>query len=88
VKRGDVQQALLKPAFARLYPGIPTNEWYPVSVMLELVRTSRRHPGGTAPPAEPGLDAEHFTFRGTASAGSKEASREGRVDSRKPRRRK
>ena len=83
VKRGDVQQALLKPAFARLYPGIQANEWYPVTVMLELVRTSRRERAEPAPPAETVLDPEHFAFRGTASAGSRDAVREGRSEGRK-----
>jgi hypothetical protein len=86
VTRGEIQQALLKPAFARLYPGIRANEWYPVAAMLDLVRTSKRHLGERMPPAEHVLDAEHFAFRGTASQGAKDADREGRTEARKPRR--
>jgi hypothetical protein len=73
VTRPDIQQALLKPAYARLYPGIPANEWLPLAVMLELVRASKGE-GGSPPASTPqGLDPQHFSFRGTASAGSKES---------------
>ena len=85
--RGDVQQALLKPAFARRYPGVPANEWYPVPAMLELVRTSKRRLGESLPAAETALDPAHFSFRDTASQGSKDADREGRMAARKPKRR-
>jgi hypothetical protein len=88
VKRGDVQQALLKPAFGSLYPGVRANEWYPVALMLELVQTSKRHHGQPLPPAERVLNPDHFAFRGTASAGSREAERDDRMAARKPRRRK
>ena len=81
--RGEVRQALLKPAFARLYPGVPANEWYPVATMLELVRTSKRHLDESLPPAETALDPAHFAFRGTASQGSRDAAREGRMAARK-----
>jgi hypothetical protein len=87
VTRGDVQQALLKPAFARRYPGVPANEWYPVAAMLELVRTSKRHLGESLPPAETALDPAHFAFRATASQGSRDADRERRMAPRKPKRR-
>jgi hypothetical protein len=85
VKRPDVQQALLKPGSAALYPGVPANEWYPVAMMLELVGTAKRRMGAQVPAAEQLLDPEHFSFRGTASAGSKEADREGRSAGRKRR---
>ena len=82
-KRSDVKQALLKPDYARLYPGIPANEWQPLSVMLDLVR---RVPGHSAT-GEASLEPEHFMFRGQASAGSKEEARGGRGQDRKPPRR-
>jgi hypothetical protein len=86
VTRGEVQQALLRPGFARLYPGVAANEWYPVTAMLELVRTSKRQRGSSMPPPEQVLNPDHFAFRGTASSGSQDAAREGRAEARKPRR--
>jgi hypothetical protein len=76
----------LKPAFAGLYPGIPANEWLPVAVMLELVRSAQQRLGVRLSPAEHVLNAEHFIFRATLSAGSKDAEREGRAEARRPRR--
>jgi hypothetical protein len=73
-----VQQALLKPAFARLYPGVTVNEWHPAALMLELANASRQHPRqqlGTTPGL---LNLAHFELRGTASAGSQDAARERR----------
>jgi hypothetical protein len=87
VKRADVQQALLKPGSAALYPGVPANEWYPVAVMLELVAALRRRAGAGPSPEEQLLDPDHFRFRGTASAGSKEADREVRSARKRPRQR-
>lgn len=86
-KRAQIQQALLKPAFARLYPGIAPNEWQPVTVMLDLVRTAKRQHDGPTPAVEQLLDSEHFELRGTASAGSHDADREVRAEGRKRRRR-
>ena len=85
-KRTKVQQALLKPAYARLYPGIPANEWRPVAVMLELYRVSRQKAGAPGAPEEHELNPEHFAFRGTASEGSKDADRESRTEGRRTRR--
>jgi len=73
----------LKPAFARLYPGIPPNEWQPVTVMLDLVRASKRLHDGPSSPASQLLDPEHFELRGTSSAGSHDADREVRAEGRK-----
>jgi hypothetical protein len=83
VTRGAIQHAMLKPAFARRYPGVPANEWYPVAAMLELVRTSKRHLGESLPPAETVLDPAHFAFRATTSEGS---DQDARIKARKPRR--
>jgi hypothetical protein len=33
--RPGIRQAMLKPAFAHLYPGIPANEWLPAAVMMD-----------------------------------------------------
>ncbi len=81
-KRATIQQALLKPAFARHYPGIQPNEWQPLAVMLSLVRGSKQRPGERVHLPDPPLDPAHFELRGTASAGSQDAAREARAQRR------
>src|SRR5437762_209223 len=39
--RPKIPQALLRPDFAVLYPGIPPNEWRPAAVMTDQVLTLR-----------------------------------------------
>ena len=71
-----VRQALLKPAFKHLYPGIVPNEWLPASALLAEVNTiSRRR--STA--SQDALNPAHFAFRGTSSAGANQVARELRI---------
>ena len=42
--RADVRQALLKSGFSHLYPGIPTGEWHPAAVMVNLVMAGAWQP--------------------------------------------
>jgi hypothetical protein len=86
MNRPGIRQALLKPTFAHLYPGIPANEWQPVAVMTDLVLALRpkalRQVPGTRDRA---LDDAHFEFRGVASAGASDAAREAKQDERRRR---
>jgi hypothetical protein len=84
--RADVRQALLKSGFAHLYPGIPTGEWQPATVMAQLVlglgsasiqRTSLLR--------DRVLDEKHFQFRGLPSAGSRDDQRRSRLEDRRKR---
>jgi hypothetical protein len=74
-----IRQALLKPAFKDLYPGIRPNEWLPASVLLaEVNAISRRRGAGRLVPRY-ALDPKHFAFRGTPSAGANQVAREVRI---------
>jgi hypothetical protein len=85
--RADVRQALLKFGFSHLYPGIPTGEWHPAAVMVNLVRSA-----GSGSRLQPGinrdrvLDERHFQFRGLPSAGSQDDQRRSRLEDRSQRR--
>lgn len=69
-----VHQALLRPPFAHLYPGVVPNEWQPAGVIQEQVNAIvQRH---TSAPANPQLDPVHFAFRGTPTAAAKQVGRE------------
>jgi hypothetical protein len=82
-----VRQALLKPTFKHLYPGVVPNEWQPASVMLEQINaTARRRGAQSRSGAVEALDPEHFAFRGTSSAGANQLARELRVMKRNRRR--
>ena len=83
--RSDVRQAMLKPAFAHLYPGIPANEWQPAAVMTDLVMALR--PRGTVGSVDRdrALDGPHFEFRGVPSAAAHEARRALRLEERRRR---
>ena len=73
-----IQQALLKPEFAHLYPGVASNEWQPAGLMLEQVNATFRR--RTAPPkARAALDTAHFVFRGTRSESAKHVAHELRI---------
>jgi hypothetical protein len=83
--RSDVRQAMLKPEFAHLYPGIPANEWQPAAVMTDLVMALRPR-GPTGPIArDRALDGPHFEFRGVPSAAAHEARRASRLEERRRR---
>jgi hypothetical protein len=74
-----VRQALLRPAFKHLYPGIVPNEWLPASALLAEVNTISRRRGAARPVAQDALDPKHFAFRGTSSAGANQVARELRI---------
>lgn len=85
--RADVRQALLKSGSAHLYPGIPSGEWQPAAVMVDLVLALR---SGSRPPISLArdrvLDERHFQFRGLPSAGTQDEQRRSRLDDRNQRR--
>jgi hypothetical protein len=82
--RTDVRQAMLKPAFAHLYPGIPANEWQPAAVMIDLVM-GLKSPGTRSVTRDCVLDCPHFEFRGVPSAAAHEARRASRLEERRRR---
>jgi hypothetical protein len=80
MSRPGIRQALLKPAFAHLYPGIPANEWQSAAAMMAQVLALQpgKRSGGQAGRRANGrvLEEAHFDFRGVASAGASDAARE------------
>jgi hypothetical protein len=74
-----IRQALLKPAFKHLYPGIRPNEWLPASVLLAEVNAISRRRGAARPVARHALDPNHFAFRGTPSTAANQVARELRI---------
>jgi hypothetical protein len=85
--RADVRQALLKSAYAHLYPGIAPGEWQPAAVMTNLVLSVR--PGArslTLVDRDRVLDERHFQFRGLPSAGTQDDQRRSRLEDRRQRR--
>jgi hypothetical protein len=82
--RADVRQALLKSGSAHLYPGIPSGEWQPASVMVDLVLALR--PDSAAGARDRVLDEQHFDFRGRPSAGAQDDQRRTRLEERRDRR--
>ena len=86
--RPGIRQAMLKPAFAHLYPGIPANEWQPAAVMMDQVLSLHLRKQQQVPLArERALDERHFEFRGVASSGMSDAVREARHQERREERR-
>ena len=84
--RPGIRQALLKPAFSHLYPGIPANEWQPAAVMMDQVLALRLRKQEKVPVTrERALTDAHFEFRGVASSGSNDAVRQARQDERRRR---
>ncbi|MFL5494303.1 MAG: hypothetical protein ACJ8DC_07975 [Gemmatimonadales bacterium] len=70
--RPKIPQALLRPAFAPLYPGIPPNEWRPAAVMTDQVLALRLRRHRDVPfTRDHVLDATHFEFRDVASSASR-----------------
>jgi hypothetical protein len=70
--RPKIPQALLRPAFAPLYPGIPPNEWRPAAVMTDQVLALRLRGQRNVPfTRDHALDAAHFEFRDVASSASR-----------------
>lgn len=84
--RADVRQALLKSGAAHLYPGIPSGEWQPASVMADMVVALRLGPrAGPTGTRERVLDDRHFEFRGRLSAGALDDQRRSRMEERRDR---
>jgi hypothetical protein len=82
--RADVRQALLKSGAAHLYPGIPSGEWQPASVMVDLVLglgSMPRH--GPSQGRDRVLNEQHFEFRGRLSAGGQDDQRRSRMEERR-----
>lgn len=86
MSRPGIRQAMLKPAYAHLYPGIPANEWQPAAAMMDQVLALRlRALDGVLVTRERALNDTHFEFRGVASAGSADSVRQSRLDERRRR---
>ncbi|MBA3498594.1 MAG: hypothetical protein H0T86_15960 [Gemmatimonadales bacterium] len=84
--RPGIRQALLKPAFSHLYPGIPANEWQPAAVLMDQVLALRLRKQEKVPVTrDRALTDAHFEFRGVASSGSNDAERQARQDERRRR---
>ncbi len=84
--RPEIRQAMLKTAYAHLYPGIPANEWQPAAVMMDQVLALRLRTLSQVPVTrERALTDAHFEFRGVASRGSADAERQARQDERRRR---
>jgi hypothetical protein len=88
MSRPGIRQALLKPAFSHLYPGIAANEWLPAGVMMDLVLALRLRAHSKVPlTRDRALNDEHFEFRGVTSSGTTDAAREARQEARQEERR-
>jgi len=86
MNRPGIRQAMLKPAYAHLYPGIAANEWQPAAVMMDQVLALRLRKLDRVPVTrDRALNDEHFEFRGVASSGSADAIRKARQDERRRR---
>jgi hypothetical protein len=84
--RPGIRQALLRPAFAYLYPGIAANEWQPAAAMMDQVLALRpRALGQASGIRDRALDGTHFEFRGVASSGAADAVRLARQEERRRR---
>lgn len=80
-----IQQALLKPEFAHLYPGVASNEWRPAGLMLEQVNAILQRRTAARRRTRDALDPVHFAFRGTPSESAKHVAHELRILGRKRR---
>jgi hypothetical protein len=88
MNRPGIRQALLKPEFAHLYPGIAANEWLPAAVATDQVLALRLRAKERVPlTRDRALDERHFEFRGVASAGQADAIRQARHEERQEDRR-
>jgi hypothetical protein len=86
--RPSIRQAMLKPEFAHLYPGIAANEWQPAAVLTDQVLSLRLRARDRVPlTRDRVLDERHFEFRGVPSSGQADAARQARQDTRREERR-
>ena len=84
--RPAIRQALLKPAYAHLYPGIAANEWQPVAVLMDQVLALRLRALDRVPlTRDRALQNAHFEFRGVPSSGASDAVRQARQEERRRR---
>jgi hypothetical protein len=75
--RPKIPQALLRPDFAPLYPGIPPNEWRPAAVMTDQVLALRLRAKHRVPlTRDHVLDAAHFEFRDVGLSATSRAERD------------
>lgn len=78
--RPGIRQAMLKPEFAHLYPGIAANEWLPAAVLTDQVLALRLRARERVPlTRDRALDERHFEFRGVPSAGQADAVKQARL---------
>jgi hypothetical protein len=88
MNRPGIRQALLRPEFAHLYPGIAANEWLPAAVVTDQVLALKLRGKERVPlTRDRALDERHFEFRGVASAGQADAVRQARQEERQEERR-
>jgi hypothetical protein len=86
VARPGIRQAMLKPEFAHLYPGVAANEWMPAAVLTDQVLSLKLQKRERVPlTRDRTLDESHFEFRGVPSAGQADAVRQARQDERRRR---
>ena len=75
--RPKILQALLRPAFAPLYPGIAPNEWRPAAVITDQVLALRLRAKHRVPlTRDHVLDAAHFEFRDVGLVPASRAERD------------
>jgi hypothetical protein len=75
--RPKIAQALLRPDFAPLYPGIPPNEWRPAAVMTDQVLALRLRRKRRVPlTRDHVLDVAHFEFRDVGLSVTSRAERD------------
>ena len=79
MSRPGIRQAMLKPEFAHLYPGIAANEWMPAAVLTDQVLALRLRARDRVPlTRDRTLDERHFEFRGVPSAAQTDAVKQAR----------
>lgn len=77
------RESRVKPEYAKQYPGVDPNHWYPAAVLADYVRRPYQRARRKYRPARDLPDA-HFAFRGGAPRGTSwDASR--RADAHRPR---
>jgi hypothetical protein len=86
MSRPGIRQAMLKPEFAHLYPGIAANEWMPAAVLTDQVLALRLRARDRVPlTRDRVLDDRHFEFRGVPSPGQSDTERRTRTEERRRR---
>ena len=85
IENSVIQQALLRPEFAHLYPGVASNEWQPAGLMLEQVSATFQRRSAAPRRIREALNPAHFAFRGTRSESAKHVAHELRIMGRKRR---